>query len=197
MYEKNSLKSRGSIIKPILFSYLPVYRLAFEVNIPRMYSHIKTCSDDQCINGECRTYFNDLNKTFCHCNQGWSGRYCTIKHTCTCSSDSICIGILPNNRSICVCPLNKMGNRCLLKNNFLCQINSNETCLNGGQCIIINEHKTIYKQIACICQKGFFGDRCETVQTKIVLSFDNDIILSSSIIIHFIQVSKTTSPSHT
>ena len=41
--------------------------------------------------------------------------YCTIQYSCACSSDSLCIGILANNRSLCICPLNKMGDRCLIE----------------------------------------------------------------------------------
>jgi hypothetical protein len=46
----------------------------------------------------------------------------------------------------------------------------------------------------CLCQKGFIGDRCETNETKIVLSFDKNIVLPRSIFIHFIQVINTDFP---
>jgi hypothetical protein len=77
--------------------------------------------------------------SFCQCDRGWSGQNCTIPYNCTCSSDSLCIGVLANNRSICVCPINKWGSRCLLEDQ-VCQSNKNETCRNGGQCIYLLIH---------------------------------------------------------
>jgi hypothetical protein len=124
IYERKSLIYRGSTIKTILFPFLPVYRLAFILDVPSIYDEPEICLDNQCINGKCRRYFNDPDhRTFCQCNSGWSGRYCNIPHDCTCSSDSLCVGKLANNRSICVCPLNKMGSRCLINNIFLCENN--------------------------------------------------------------------------
>ena len=82
IYEKITLNYRGSFIKPLNFSFLPVHRLAFQLDIPRIFDDIENCSDHQCINGKCRKYFNDPNnRTFCQCEKGWSGRYCTIQYT--------------------------------------------------------------------------------------------------------------------
>jgi hypothetical protein len=187
IYERNSLNYRGSFNKPLLFPFLPVHRLSFILNIPQINENINSCSDHKCINGKC---INLSNITFCQCNHGWSGRYCTIQHNCKCSFDSLCLGKLANNRSLCVCPLNKMGDRCLL-NNTLCQHNK---CSNHGQCIIIDEYKTIDKQFICICDKGFSGNRCEIIQSKIIVSFDKNIIIPSSIIIHFIEVHNNQPP---
>jgi hypothetical protein len=185
VYEKISLNYRGSIIKPLLYPFLPIQRLSFILNIPFIDENTDSCSDRQCINGKCRRYFNDINNTtFCQCNSGWSGQNCTIQHTCMCSSDSLCIGKLANNRSLCVCPLNKIGARCLL-NNTVCKVNQ---CLNGGQCIVIDEFRTHYKHLVCKCLKGFTGDRCQINQTKIIVSFQKNIIVPNSIRIHFIQV---------
>ena len=79
--------------------------------------------------------------------------------------------------------MNKIGDRCLL-NNTVCQ----SQCFNGGQCIVINEYETLNKQFICICPKGFYGEKCEFNQTKILVSFDKNIILPFSIRIHFIDV---------
>jgi hypothetical protein len=88
IYEKVSLKYRSSVLLPITFSFLPVHRLAFLIAIPRNDDKSQSCSNDQCIHGKCIKYSNNPeNLTFCQCNQGWSGRYCTIQHICTCASD--------------------------------------------------------------------------------------------------------------
>ncbi|CAF5142883.1 unnamed protein product, partial [Rotaria sp. Silwood1] len=120
-------------------------------------------------------------------------RYCTIQHTCICSSDSICIGVLANNRSVCVCSINKFGDRCLLVDT-ICQIDKNLTCQHGGQCVPADEFMISTRKCVCICPKGYIGDRCEIVDNKIILSFQKNIVLSQSIFIHFIQVINNSAP---
>jgi hypothetical protein len=68
----------------------------------------------------------------------------------------------------------------------MCQ--NNTICQNGGQCIPNDEYLVSKRNLICLCQKGFRGDRCETNETKLILSFDKSIVLSQSIFIHFIQV---------
>ena len=41
------------------------------------------------------------------------------------------------------------------------------TCQNGGQCIPVDEHMISDKKFFCICPKGFSGERCEILDTKI------------------------------
>jgi hypothetical protein len=118
-YEKVPLVYRGSVLLPIRFPFLPVHRLAFIIDIPGGNQKIQSCINDQCLHGKCIKYSNNQdNYTFCQCDRGWTGKYCSIQHICTCSSDSLCIGISANNRSICVCPTNKFGPRCLLNETF-------------------------------------------------------------------------------
>ncbi|CAF0825556.1 unnamed protein product [Rotaria sp. Silwood1] len=188
IYEKLSLAYRRSFLLPLKFSFLPVHRVAVQLNIPRTTDDVESCSSQQCVHGQCIKYSdNPKGITFCQCYRGWSGRYCTISHRCTCSPDSLCIGILANNRSLCVCPMNKWGSRCLFRST-ICHSNQNTTCYNGGQCMPTNEHIISNKKFKCICQKGFTGDRCEIADTKIIISFRQDMILPSSLLVHFIQV---------
>jgi hypothetical protein len=190
IYEKKKLNYRGSTIKSLNFSFLPVHRLVYSIDIPRTVDNDDDCSDTQCINGKCREYFNDrTNRTFCQCKKGWSGRSCTIPYTSTCSSDSLYLGKLANNRSICVCPVNKIGPRCLI-NDATCQ---NTTCLNDGECISVDQYETSLKKFVCICSKEFTGNRCEMKRTKLMIIFDKNITLPSSILIHFIE-SKMNAP---
>ncbi|CAF2573300.1 unnamed protein product [Rotaria sp. Silwood2] len=83
--------------------------------------------------------------------------------------------MLANNRSLCVCPLNKWGSQCLFQNT-ICQSNQNIICYNGGQC--------------------FTGDRCEITDNKILVSFHRDIILPDSLLAHFTQVIAGTPPTN-
>ncbi|CAF0830570.1 unnamed protein product [Rotaria sordida] len=188
VYEKISFKYRGSLFIPIHFPFLPVHRIALQLNIPRITSTIETCSDKNCNHGRSIKYSNDpKGSSFCQCDREWSGKYCNIPHTCMCSSDSLCIGVLANNRSICVCPLNKWSARCLLQHT-ICQSGGNRTCLNGGQCVPIDDNMIFNEKFICICPKGFSGKRCEKSDNQIILSFDKDILLPQVILIHFIQV---------
>ncbi|CAF4631392.1 unnamed protein product, partial [Rotaria sp. Silwood2] len=107
IYEMSTLNYRGSQLILLKFPFLPVERIAVQLNIPHANNIVQTCTNQQCIHGECIRYLNDPeNVSFCQCKLGWTGRYCTIPQICTCSSDSLCVGIAANNRSICVCPIN-------------------------------------------------------------------------------------------
>jgi hypothetical protein len=48
-YEKFSLSYRGSVLLPVNFPFLPVHRLAFFVDIPRIYDKTRICSNDHCV----------------------------------------------------------------------------------------------------------------------------------------------------
>jgi hypothetical protein len=186
-YEKKSLIHRGSLLLPIYFPFLPVYRHALIVNIPRINNiENEICFNRECIHGKCIKYFNNLNNfTFCQCDKGWSGKSCHIQYSCTCSSDSLCLGISAiNNRSICVCPANKFGPRCLLT----IQINNKTKCENGGEYISNNNDLISNEEFQCICPKGYSGDRCEILDNKLSLAFSKDIVLSQEIFIHFIEI---------
>ena len=188
IYEKDSLKYRGSSLFPIHFGFLPVHRLTFFVDIPRTDDKTQTCSDRNCVHGKCITYTNyPHNRTFCQCDENWSGKYCTISHNCTCSSNSKCIDITENNRSICVCRLNQFGSRCLL-NTSSCLPNDNSTCYHGGQCVPLNDDR-YFSHNYCVCPKGFNGYRCENRDGKLILSFnDKNVAVSQSVLIHFIDI---------
>ncbi|CAF4548267.1 unnamed protein product [Rotaria sp. Silwood2] len=198
IYEKVSLSYRGSLLFPIIFPFLPVYRMAYKIDIPQNNQNMKSCSNSRCIHGKCIMYLNNRQNThFCQCYQGWSGRYCTIPHRSMCSSDSLNIGVSAYNQSICLCPIHKFGYRCLLVNT-ICEMNNNYLkCLNGGKCIPADEYTISKQKFLCICARGYIGDRCEIVDNQIILSFNNDIVLSQSIFIHFIQVLKDGPPVRT
>jgi hypothetical protein len=176
IYERIILYYQGSVLIPLKFPFLPVKRIAIKFNISHVTKIVETCTDRQCVHGECIQYLNDPKYTsFCRCKSGWTGNYCNISHICTCSSDSLCVGVAANNRSICVCPVNKFGSQCLLTHN-ICQYDSNDVCQNRGICIPSCEHDAYRYPYVCICQKGFSGNECKVPDTKMILSFHQDII---------------------
>ena len=119
-----------------------------------------------CNKGICAKYTN-VEKFFCHCDTGWSGAQCHIPVNCNdCSSDSVCVGSI-QNRSICICPLNKFGPRCLLTHS--CRQN---TCQNNGLCVVT--HISFAEDsFVCICSEQFYGNRCEKSQTELKILFEN------------------------
>ncbi|CAF2788306.1 unnamed protein product [Rotaria sp. Silwood2] len=195
IYETATLHYRGSLLIPLKFPFLPVERITVQIDIPHKDDIIQTCNNEQCVHGECIRYLKEPKVTsFCRCKTGWIGRYCTIPDMCSCSPDSLCSDIAANNRSVCVCPLNKFGSRCLLTKT-VCQ---HDSCLNEGVCIPSNEHRASHQPYVCICRKGFHGKRCEISDNKIILSFHNNINFPSqlTILVHFISFFNRTLHTH-
>ncbi|CAF5101242.1 unnamed protein product, partial [Rotaria sp. Silwood1] len=170
------------------YSFLPVHSLSLRVDIPiREVITISNTCPLKCLHGQCR-YFLNSDKYFCQCFDGYSGMLCSIKNSCDCSSDSICIGVV-QNRSICICPLGKFGPRCYLKST-VCISNP---CLNSGECIVGDE-KIAETDYYCLCPEGFMGLICEKIQTKIEFIFEKTIPIPESILIHFFYVSSAPRP---
>ena len=187
IYEKLSLNYRGSFYFPIEFSFLPVHRLAYIINIPHKNDKILTCSKTQCIHGKCIYYLNrNLMLHYCQCDPNWTGQNCSIPYQCTCSSNSKCVGISSDNRSICICSVDKFGSQCYI--NTDCQ----DKCQNNGQCIPSDDFLMFNRTYRCVCKDGFTGEQCEITNTKLNISFDKLIDVSQSIYIHFIQIFNST-----
>ncbi|CAF4303596.1 unnamed protein product, partial [Rotaria sordida] len=89
VYEKISFTYRKSFLIPLKYPFLPVHRVAVQLNIPYTNDRKENCLNQPCIHGQCIKYSNDNN--FCQCHREWTGKYCTIPYRCTCSSDSLCV----------------------------------------------------------------------------------------------------------
>ncbi|UJR29616.1 hypothetical protein I4U23_017164 [Adineta vaga] len=175
IFNKQTLEHHASWLFPILFSFLPVYRMAIQLQIPPKKVTAFKCTELNCgLHGRCLQYVNTPS-VYCFCDKGWSGKYCDVLHTCHCSSDSLCVA-----SNICVCPLNKFGPRCYLKH-LRC------SCQHGGTCIPNDEHIRKGESV-CLCPKGYSGAKCEKLDTRITLSFASEIPIPSSILVHFIEV---------
>ncbi|CAF0938005.1 unnamed protein product [Adineta steineri] len=186
-YNLFSLTYLASWYLKIPFLFLPVNRLSAQLVVPTD----QTLNSNKCLypcqNGQCTKYIN-VEKFFCRCNPGWSGISCNFRTNCAdCSLDSICIGSL-RERSICVCPVNKFGSRCLLKHK--CPL---DFCKNNGQCLVTDATSMI-NSYNCICPESFYGNRCE-MQDKYKLEISlNNIETTNYAIIHYISVRKNQAP---
>ena len=191
IYEKKKILSyRGSLHLSLPFMFLPIQRVAVQLDIPYTGYDIHNCSNSSCgDHGRCVRYFDDSkDRWFCQCDERWSGRYCHLPHNCSCSSGSMCLANLANNRSLCVCPIDKWGPRCLLENRA-CR--SNGICKNGGQCIPAHSYMALDDEFICICQKGYSGRECQVSPNTIKLSFEPDMPLPQSMLIHLIETKRS------
>ncbi|CAF3313903.1 unnamed protein product [Rotaria sp. Silwood2] len=191
-FNKLTLSYRASWIFPLRFPFLPVNRLSTLIVVPNSDSKFLQRCTPSCIHGQCSNYVNNPSSTFCRCEPGWSGTDCTIKHECDCASNSLCIG-----DSICVCPLNRFGPRC-----YLLQSSCHpESCANDGQCVPGDARHTPadLNKPTCICPQGYSGDRCEYQlnQTRIDVSFHNELTIPSSLLVHLITVQNEAEPIRT
>ena len=191
VYEQMTLYHRGSFLFSIEFPFLPIHRLGFLIDIPFNKTDSVICKNTECQHGRCMKYWNHLEDPgYCQCDEGWRGKYCHIPYRCECSPNAVCFDILSNNRSICLCPKNRFGTRCLISST-ICSKNDNSTCLNGGECIVTEDYARTNQTFTCLCRQGYSGDRCEISDTKLILSFVKEITLSPSIFIHYVyQISR-------
>ena len=189
VFEKNMLTYIGSWYFPIAFLFLPVNRLGISLNLS---NHLLTPSFNcltKCENGQCMKYVNQ-NQSFCRCFPKWSGIKYNIPTNCkTCSSDALCIGPT-DDRSVCVCPMNKFGRRCLLIST--CPSNA---CSNNGRCVPADV-SIPGNNYTCICSVQFFGLYCQFRKAKLDVSL-TDITIPSYLVAYFFTLSNKSDPIET
>ena len=186
LYEKSELISRfrASWSFSIPFAFLPVNRLSHLLAIPSLDTRQITCPPSLiCLHGRCVKYAN-TDDFFCHCDSTWSGVRCDRRVICAdCSPDSLCLGKV-RQRSICLCPVNRLGSRCLL--NVTCPLNA---CRNKGRCL-----RRTPTEYFCQCLEGFFGQRCQFSSTSVHLRFVR-LDLPSYLLAYFLSTFADDSPS--
>ncbi|CAF0735971.1 unnamed protein product [Adineta steineri] len=180
-YVKNDLTYYASWHISIPFSFLPVNRISTILTIPLNVQQSKHgCDENSCgKHGRCIRYVSSSD-FFCQCDTDWKGRVCHIKRHrqdgCRCSTNSLCI-----EPGLCLCPLYNYGKRCYIESSS-CKLN---TCLNGGFCIP-DDQRVSHSNFTCICNEGYWGERCEHVSTRINIYFVN-IPIPEGIHTHFIK----------
>lgn len=171
---------------PIQFTFLPVNRVSALLTFPN--NRTNEIYTEFCGNGQCTVYRNAKQLTYCQCHPGWIGVNCTIPHHCRCSSDALCVGVI-FNRSICLCPVNRSGSRCLLRS--ICE--TTNPCENGGLC---TPHEIDPYRFTCRCPNQYSGVKCEEINNEIILSF-NRIDIPQSMLIYFVTVRTCQNPRFT
>ncbi|CAF1222459.1 unnamed protein product [Adineta steineri] len=168
----------------IPFQFLPVNRIATQVFIPPTIAAQQpesSCKLSCGQHGRCMRYDNKNSSYFCQCNQGYSGRQCNYKHSCSCSSDSFCL-----TSSICLCSMEKFGRNCHLTRP-VCQA-LNNSCENDGLCISTDNRINV-SDFMCLCKENFYGKRCENQITNGISIELNEYIIQqvSVLFIHYIK----------
>lgn len=127
------------------FLFLPVDRIGAHLIISAHAIDILSDCPLKCgIYGRCSIYTN-VDEYFCRCDSGWTGIDCTIKMIgCDCSSDSICL-----------CPVTKIGPRCIL-----CSACRENPCQNDGQCVP-DDYQISTNAFKFICKGILSGKLCE------------------------------------
>ena len=174
LFEKRRLLYWTSWLLPIPSSFLPVNRIATQLFIPETHQ-INSCSLSCGKHGQCTRYTNIDSAVFCRCQQGYSGKHCTIEYPCKCAIDSLCLA-----PSICVCSLHKFGPHCYLKHS-ICQSTRNP-CEHNGLCVP-NDDRMNMTGFTCFCTNNYSGDRCENLSTRIDIRLDDRIIKKTALVL--------------
>ena len=188
MFNKLTSKFRASWLFPVKLPFLPVYRISAILSLLDEVNTMADCSTLGCLHGDCILTVN-TRESFCRCWEGWSGISCDkwIGY-CNCASNSNCVG-LSNNRSICVCPVGVFGPRCFLTRSS-CQP---DPCMNEAMCVP-TDIRISEQNFTCICKPGFTGTRCESLQSRIEISFAKVNSDPSLLFAHFITVMLDSDP---
>ncbi|CAF3963758.1 unnamed protein product [Adineta steineri] len=183
IFNKITLTYWASWHLSIPFQFLPVNRIATQLFIPTNTQQQleSSCSLSCGQHGRCMNYVNKNFSYFCQCDQGYSGRYCNVQHSCSCSSDSFCL-----TSSICLCSMKKFGRNCHLTRS-VCQSLHN-SCENNGICIPVDDRINI-NDFTCLCKENFYGKRCENqIEDGIYIELNEEMIQQVSIVfIHYIE----------
>jgi hypothetical protein len=110
----------------------------------------------------------------------------------------LCVGISATNRSVCICPINRIGSQCLIRYTIP-ENNRYPICANDGQIIVDDEYNKIdYKLwnhltfdgsvMVCVCRECFSGYDCYRTDQAIVVYIDKKITLSQYVFFHFIRI---------
>ncbi|CAF1353214.1 unnamed protein product [Adineta steineri] len=185
-FETTQITYVGSWYFPVTFLFLPVNRLAISLILSNQTVDNSSNCLMTCVNGRCVKYLN-TNKYFCRCNSKWAGIHCNISiNQQICSHDSFHLGIT-YNQSICVCPLNKFGSRCLFKST--CPI---AACKNNGKCVPADVTKS-NSRYTCICPNRYFGDKCQDLKARLNVSLIG-IDIPAYVVGYFFTLSNQSNP---
>lgn len=164
VYDRWTLSYMTSWTLAVPFLFLPVNRISAQLRIPDRADCQLLCSQAHA------EPLKEVDLDRCRCYGNRSATISTMWNQCDCASDSICL-----------CRLNATGPRCYLKS--VCQ---DQPCKNGGICVPYHVRASP-KDFLCVCPSGYSGDRCESKDVTIDISFA-EIEIPESLLLHYITV---------
>ena len=161
---------------PVQFPFLPSYRLVQILRFEHQSSiiaasHICKTSNPCPPSSTCHPIMNLINNTlayYCHCNSQSFGQHCHHNKSSLICPKSALQRTLTSSKSICLCPIQSYGPTCHLKHSCI----SSKPCgINRGQCYINPDNIT--HDYICICDKKYFGERCQLNSAMVEFNFTN------------------------
>ena len=147
-FAASTLEQRGSWTFPVPFHFLPVSRIVKRLLV----------SNDNDIDHAMTTMIATQNSSACATGSRHLGHD------------------MNTDRDICVCPLNRIGDRCLVPFHPCGEY----SCYGHGRCVPNDERFDAQRHFTCVCDPQWFGDRCEKPKFSIGVSLPDDIEVSSS-----------------
>ncbi|XP_053314489.1 sushi, nidogen and EGF-like domain-containing protein 1 isoform X2 [Spea bombifrons] len=131
-----------------------------------MWSEAPQCEEiDECESQPCRNGAlckDRVSHFLCHCQEGYSGRYCEIEmNECLsepCKNGGSCQDL--SGAFLCICPEGFTGTQCEIELDGC----DSSPCQNGGIC------ENLAGSYLCVCPQGFYGYHCQTVSDLCLLN---------------------------
>ena len=113
----------------------------------------------------------------------------------SCSNVSLCLGYDTDLRQeMCVCPMDRMGSRCLIPFNPC----NNMSCNGHGKCLPVEARRVPDARFICMCYNEWFGTRCNQLRAHINIVFSPEITPPQSrfTFVHVVDTPKYYEPTH-
>ena len=189
VFDQITFARLGSWRYPIPFLFLPVNPMVLVIHIPTQpFPTPHRCPLSCGTHGRCMKYLN-TEEFFCRCDSTWTGKRCDqVVYCADCASNSLCLGSIRNQTTICLCAMNIFGPRCLLEGSC-----PNSQCHNGGTCMMNHLYEDS-ESYDCVCTEEFSSiNFCERRKETVTISFQD--MKSASHVVIFSDASKAATES--
>ena len=174
----------GLWLYPIYFDFLPSFRFAKVLRIPRLDPTDNPCSSNPCPpEEECYPLLNQRSAYACLCPN------CSETHplclTGYCRVNALCKSNYRGQLSgdelpFCICPYNFYGGRCQL---FYDKCISNP-CQHGGTCLPLGR----LRDYRCLCPAQYHGHDCEFNRQYVQLMLNEDLPQHRAAVVQYLEI---------